>query len=151
MLGSVHRGEDGPHHLFEKTSKDLEGIDRVALRRPIDARLQSSGIHDIDPAREQLCDGPFDRNEVEHGKAIRVIDLDQDVEIAIGPPFAARYGAKNRGSPNASRPQHGPMAAQNSQCIVSVDHRRIISCRARPAILFSGPRLPSRAGFAIPT
>ena len=96
MLGSVHRGEDGPHHLFEKTSRDLEGIDRVALRRAIDAWLQGSGIHDIDPARKQLRDRPFDRNEVEHGKAIRVFDLDQDVEIAIGPPSPAIRSQKPR-------------------------------------------------------
>lgn len=72
------------------TSGVLEGIYCVAFCGTPHARLQASGVQHVDPAREQLGHGPLDANEIEHGESGRLVDLDQDVQVAAGARIATR-------------------------------------------------------------
>jgi hypothetical protein len=76
--------------VFSAVSAGFEGRDRVRCRRGTDIGFQSLAAHDIHGGVKELRDIVFQSHIVEHANMRLGIDLDHDVNIAVGAVVAAR-------------------------------------------------------------
>src|SRR5437588_11413661 len=83
----------------------LKGIDGVRRHGRPDMRLQSVAAYHVDGAIEQAGNIFFQTDVVEHSHARLGINLDHDIEVAIGPVLAASNRAEHGGMTDAARPQ----------------------------------------------
>ena len=69
----------------------MEGIDQVAPQGAADSRFHGSRVDDIDATVEQRRDGSLDADELEHIETVGRIELNQHIEVAIGPRAASDH------------------------------------------------------------
>src|SRR5579862_4144191 len=74
-----------------------ERIDSISLRRRPEMRFERFPIDHIDRFGEKSGDKVFNTNVVEHGDVRARIELDEDIDVAVGPVVSARHRAKKRG------------------------------------------------------
>ena len=84
-------------------SSGLERIDRVSRGGGTDMRFETVAVDHIDRPFEQAGDVLLEARIFEHGQMRRRIDLDHDVEVAVGPAVAARHRAEYGRPPHAAR------------------------------------------------
>lgn len=105
-------GKDVCRSILKRISDTLrrsvsKSIDRVSGRPWPDKGFQTFNSHDVDRTIEHAGDVFFDAGIVENRDDDFRIEIDQNIDIAVGPLFITRYGAKKRGMSNAMRPQVG--------------------------------------------
>jgi hypothetical protein len=66
-------------------------------------RFEAVAVDHIDRPFEQAGDALLEARIFEHGQMRRRIDLDHDVEVAVGPAVAARHRAEYGRPPPAAR------------------------------------------------
>src|SRR5262245_49115765 len=82
---------------------DLEGMDGILLRRRSHRRFECSAIHNIDVAREKLCNVSFDACILEYAEFGIWIQFDHNIEIAVRPCLSARHRSKQCSMLDAAR------------------------------------------------
>jgi hypothetical protein len=86
-----------------------EGIDDVSFDSRSDVSVQSPKAYDIDLASkstlEQHADVPLKPNIGEEVHAGVAIDVDQDIDVAIGTVLVARYGTEQPSVSHAPKRQ----------------------------------------------
>jgi hypothetical protein len=73
--------------------------------------LESVAAYHVDGAIEQAGNIFFQTDVIEHGHARLGINLDHDIEVAVGPVLAAYDRAEHGGMTDAARPQGALVAA----------------------------------------
>src|ERR1700722_18674375 len=113
-------------------SSDLEGIDRIGRRGGTDIGLEAIAIHDVDRAIEKTRDVVLEACIVEHSETRLRVDLDHDVDIAVGTAVAACYRAENGHPAHAARTQIRFGSTQGRQGFATV-HVLEYNTKPRPA------------------
>ena len=92
--------------ISDRLSRSVsESIDRVGDSLRSDTRFQTLAINDIDWVVEHARDELFHAGIIENRYDDGGIQIDQDVDIAIGKIVTSRDGTKQRSMSNALRPQ----------------------------------------------
>jgi hypothetical protein len=98
-LGEIDVAEDITQHA----PLGSEGINRIPRNRRAQMGLQAITVNDANRSVKQPDNVILQFNEIENGDASLGIDIDHDVEIAVGSVCAARHRAKHGGMGNATR------------------------------------------------
>src|SRR5581483_4393520 len=73
-------------------------------------------VHHVDATIEKLGNVPFEAGIAENVKLQVRIELNQDIEVAVGARFAARHRAEQGSVPHAARAQRVLVPDKNIDC-----------------------------------
>src|SRR5438067_13472317 len=82
-----------------------KGIDGISCHGGTDVGFEPVAAHHINLSLEQTRNILFKSDIPEHCHARLRVDLNHDVEVAVGPVGATRHRAKHGGVPDAARAQ----------------------------------------------
>src|SRR5215469_15895541 len=109
-----------------RSPRESEGIEGISRRGGSDVRFQSLLVHDIDRAVEQRRNVFLEAHVIPDPDVSLRINLDQNIDVAVGPIVAARVRTEQSRVTDATRPQGGLVLLELGEDFLTI-HNPIIA------------------------